>query len=459
MAKSIKAIECPKCGSTQKTAVRPDTFRCESCGTEYYLDNDDINVNYTVRQHAPTPATPELTDTRRAVVVGAVAVGALLLAGGVRSLFSPSPVVYYPVAVPSGAVVASRSDKPSQQPSTYTWSTTETLLYPGAGGRPERVIIGDRNYSGASAFRDSLFASFYDASTGAELRSQPLPRLPAGRSSATFTLRRFADGALYVVFNKAIVYQLDPTTHRAEDVSQTLFQGQPELASGMASVEFIHKNQGDGFIVFTNDGRTLSYYPLIHKVYGKDNLYEAQTGFGSLRPGSPTKTAFTFSTKGMSYPEDKLQLIKYQYRDNLGGPKDAPEFEWEDDYGGSGIFTSANSHRKVLTTPGAMRETRVLSYADFTPGRLYFNPGVRYYDADLVLIIFRPTAAENSPLTVQCLDAHTAAIRFTLPLPDANGSLDQALRTKTGFVLGGDRDTYVISPDGKLLKHLDPEKL
>jgi hypothetical protein len=25
-------------------------------------------------------------------------------------------------------------------------------------------------------------------------------------------------------------------------------------------------------------------------------------------------------------------------------------------------------------------------------------------------------------------------------------------------VLGGDRDTYVISPDGHLLKHLDPEK-
>ena len=76
MAKSIKAIECPKCGSTQKTAVRPDTFRYESCGTEYYLDNDDINVNYTVRQPAPTSPAPGLTGTRRAVVVGAVAVGA-----------------------------------------------------------------------------------------------------------------------------------------------------------------------------------------------------------------------------------------------------------------------------------------------------------------------------------------------------------------------------------------------
>jgi hypothetical protein len=456
MAKSIKAIECPKCGSTQKTAVRPDTFRCESCGTEYYLDNDDINVNYTVRQPAPVAGAP-LTGKTRAVVVGAVAVASLLIVGGIRSLFHHDTVAYYPVAVPSGAVVAGDPDAAAKQPLTYTWGSTETTLYPGANGRPERVIVGNQNYSGAGVFKDSLVAIFYDASTGAELQSQPLPR-PAGRSSPDLKLRRFADGALYVLLNKTTVYQLDPRTHRVEDVSQTLFQRQPELASGVASVEFISENQGDGFTVFTNDGRTLSYYPLIHKVYGKDDVYAAQTGFGSLRPGSPTKTAFTFSTKGMSYPEDKLQLIKYQFRDNLGGPKDAPEFEWEDDYGGSGIFTSADPHRKVLTTPGAMRKSRVLSYTDFTPGRLYFNPGVRYYDADQVLITFRPTAAENSPLTAQCLDARTAAIRFTLPLPDANGSLDQALRTKTGFVLGGDRDTYVISPDGHLLKHLDPEK-
>lgn len=458
MAKSIKAIECPKCGSTQKTEVRPDTFRCEGCNTEYFLDNDDINVNYTVRQHAPVPAPgAPLAGKSRAVVVGAVAVSALLLAGGMRSLFHREPVVYYPVAASGGTVVAGDPDAARKQPITYTWGSNETTLYPGAGGRPERVMIGNQTYSGAGMFKDSLVAIFYDASTGTELRSQPLPQ-PAGSSSLGITLRRFADGAMYALLNKTTVYQLDPLSHRVEDVSQRLFRGQPELASGVASVEFISENQGDGFNVFTNDGRTLSYYPLIHKVYGKEEVYAAQTGFESLRPGSPAKTAFTFSTKGLSYPEDKLQLIKYQFRDNIGGPKDKPDFEWGDDYGGSGIFTDADPHRKVLTTPAAMRKSRVLSYSDFTPGRLYFNPGVRYYDADLVLITFRPTAAENSPLTVQALDARTAAIRFTLPLPDANGSLDQALRTKTGFVLGGDHDTYVIGQEGRLLKHLDPEK-
>ena len=344
MAKSIKAIECPKCGSTQKTAVRPDLFRCEGCGTEYYLDNDDINVNYTVRQQAPVAGAP-LAGRTRAVVVGMVAVTSLLVVGGIRSLFHRDTVAYYPVAAPSGTVVAGRADDTDKQPLTYTWGSTETALYPGAGGRPERIIVGNRNYSGRGTFKDSLVISFYDASTGAELRSQPLPR-PAGRPSPDLKLRRFADGALYVLMNKTTLYRLDPVSHRVEDVSQSLFRNQPELASGVASVEFISENQGDGFEVFTNDGRTLSYYPLIHKVYAKDDVYAAQTGFESLRPGSPTKTAFVFSTKGLAYPEDKLQLIKYQFRDNVGGPKDAPEFEWEDDYGGSGIFTDADPHRK-----------------------------------------------------------------------------------------------------------------
>lgn len=456
MAKSIKAIECPKCGSTQKTQVRPDVFCCESCGTEYYLDNDDINVNYTVRQQ-PGPTSPP-TGLPRSVVLGIIGLVLLLAIGGVRSLFRHDPAPYSASTADSsrGSVVAGGSDdEEATKAITYTWGSDETLIYPGAGGRPERVIIGSRSYSGMR--EDSLYVSFYEAGTGAELKSQPLP-MPAGRSSPRFNLRRFANGAMYAVLNKTAVYQLDPVQHTATDVTKTLFQSQPELASGVANVEFIGEDYGDGFTIFTNEGRTLNYYPLIRKVYGKDEVYAAQTGFRSLRPGSPTKTAFTFSTRGSTYEEDKLQLIKYQYRDNGGGPKNVARFEWEDDYGGSGIFTDADPHRKVLITPGAMQNARILSFSDFTPGRLYFNPGVRYYDADYVLIVFRPTAAEDSPVSLQCLNARTAAIVFTLPLADAKGDIDQVLRTSTGFVLGGDQDTYVISQDGKLLKHLDPEK-
>jgi len=53
MAKQIKAIQCPKCGSINKTEIKPDYYKCDSCSTEYFLDNDDINVNYNYNTQKP----------------------------------------------------------------------------------------------------------------------------------------------------------------------------------------------------------------------------------------------------------------------------------------------------------------------------------------------------------------------------------------------------------------------
>jgi DNA-directed RNA polymerase subunit RPC12/RpoP len=46
MAKNIKAIKCPHCGSIKITTLRPDYYKCDSCGTEFFLDSDDININH-----------------------------------------------------------------------------------------------------------------------------------------------------------------------------------------------------------------------------------------------------------------------------------------------------------------------------------------------------------------------------------------------------------------------------
>ncbi|MBC8984316.1 hypothetical protein H9X96_00845 [Pedobacter sp. N36a] len=45
MSKQIKALKCPQCGSVKKQEVKEDHYICNNCGTEYFLDNDDINVN------------------------------------------------------------------------------------------------------------------------------------------------------------------------------------------------------------------------------------------------------------------------------------------------------------------------------------------------------------------------------------------------------------------------------
>ncbi len=45
MAKQIKAIKCPQCGSSLNTKISEEHFKCDSCGTQYFLDNDDVNIN------------------------------------------------------------------------------------------------------------------------------------------------------------------------------------------------------------------------------------------------------------------------------------------------------------------------------------------------------------------------------------------------------------------------------
>lgn len=52
MAKNLKVIKCPNCGSVKKIEIKPDYFLCQNCDTEYVLDDDDININLN---HAPNP--------------------------------------------------------------------------------------------------------------------------------------------------------------------------------------------------------------------------------------------------------------------------------------------------------------------------------------------------------------------------------------------------------------------
>lgn len=451
MAKSIKAIKCPQCGSTQKTQVSPEHFRCTSCGTEYFLDNDDININYTEHKTGPVPAL----KPNRPGLIAAIVLGVLVLLFVLPRLFYSSTPTY--VTSSSGGSVLASDDEDDAPPSNkYSWSSTEEELYLNAKRQPVLFVVGGRRYEASRSQRfsqndrDSCFASFYDASTGQELKSVPLSELNA-KKSVDLDLKVFENGDLYVLANKTKVYKVDKAAYTVTDVTKTLFQGQPELGYGVASIEPVGDDKGDGFSLFTNDGRTVFYFPRIRKVYNKDEYYKAGGGMGTLRPNSATKTTFTFSSKSTSYPEDKLQLIKYKYRNNDGGPKQEPDFGWEDDYGGSGIFTDADPHKKVLITPYGLQQARVLSFNDFTAGRLYFSPGVMYSDADQVLIRFRPTAADGSAPVAQLLDAKTGAIKFTTPIPEGFDA-EQALHYPNGFALRDDRSTILLGPDGKFSK-------
>lgn len=84
MAKDIKIIQCPKCGSTDKTEIKPGFFKCNNCNTEYYLNADNIKINDIYNQLVNQPAASNpVTDKKK--LYFAIGFLVLLIAGVIFS--------------------------------------------------------------------------------------------------------------------------------------------------------------------------------------------------------------------------------------------------------------------------------------------------------------------------------------------------------------------------------------
>ena len=66
MGTRIKPIKCPNCGSEKHTQKEDKCYLCQSCGTEFYIDDDDININ--VNHHFDyIPTSNDTTETGKKI--------------------------------------------------------------------------------------------------------------------------------------------------------------------------------------------------------------------------------------------------------------------------------------------------------------------------------------------------------------------------------------------------------
>lgn len=432
MAKEIKVIQCPKCGSSQKIELKPDYFQCQNCNTAYFLDNDDININYHYNHTTPVNTTTPNFGTgnlkKVAWSVFAVLMALFFIARWVATCNTPKQ------AEGSAVSPSARQD--------FNWWHEDALAFIGTEQTPVLAIAGQRDYNGENReSKNGTYVSFYDLLSEKELKTQRLTSIDK-KNDGDFKIKRFANGSMYIIINKTNVYEVIKGLYMVKDVTKSLFQNQQQLISGIANVEFIYDNYGDGFNIITNDGKNLYYYPMVNKLYTKEQLYAAEESFATLLPGAKEHVGFAFSITSTDYPEEKLQLIKYIYKDNNGGPKEDPRFEW------ATAYSAIGQKSKVFTNK---ERYRLLSWSDFTPGRMYFDPKVLYADQDYVLISYKNTAAEKAPTSVQCLNAKTGAIIFTTPFTEEM-YLYESLKYRDGFAIKSNVSTIVISMNGKVLK-------
>lgn len=446
MAKNIKAIKCPHCGSIKITTLRPDYYKCDSCGTEFFLDSDDININHNYNY--PRNNTDQYKALRIVLfaVVGFIAV--MFIIGAISAIFSKKPEPSY------STYSGSNSANEKEEAEPLEWNYASNTLFMDKNNTPHVVVVGN-----VGTFRkrmdspkyNKVYIGLFDPKTGKKEWVKALMDTPVELSSSDVKLQVFEDQNLYIIVKSKYIYQLDKNTLTYKSVLENYVKDAPSLSTGIAKVEFKYEDYGSAYQIINNEGQNLAYYPLINKAIPDKMLYEERR---KKLPNPTTKTEFTFSSKSSYYPEEKIQLIQYTYHYQYGYPKDTPRFSWDKDYGGSGIFTDRDPYKKVLINPWQFKGARLISFKDFTPGRLYFQPIVVAQNDKTLLIAYKPTPAEDDPFQIQLLDITTGAIQktFTTDLKSiyGNGTL-----LKDGFIVRGSSDYYYFDNNGKQINKFE----
>lgn len=456
MAKQIKALKCPHCGSLKKQNVKEDHYICNHCGTEYFLDNDDINVNI---KHQYSDARPGLDPKAKKYVLLAV-VGVLLFAFfssiirtcGSRSSSSPS-IAY--------------SDSPKEK--EYVERIKDYLAFTAYNSKqPMLLFIITRSKDGFDRDGAQYLARFYDPikeKTIADIQ------LPGWKDDFYLRSRVFRDGSYYICADKSNkVYKIDPAKHQMVDMTATFFGDVPEFASGIATLKFTQEVEGDGFNLMTNDGKEYYYYPLVRKIY-KDHSErrEAGTGLSTLLPGATSSIYYAFSEKSRDYSEEKIQLIKYWYKNNPGYPIMLPysyQVVWEKVYQypkKSGIYYGSFPFKKQL-----FKEPRVSKFVDLTPDRLYFEAKIVYQDSANVYITGLPNANPEGRTYLQKIDTESGKIIWTFTPESDDYSFESDMFGYDGGIVftyydrgsaGSTNRLVIIANDGTVVKNLERDEI
>lgn len=459
MAKQIKAIKCPHCGSTHNTLIKDDHYRCENCNTEYFLDNDDVNININHRNASNTTIQQEAAPTSSKMVFGIIAV---ILAIGFSAMLvnkfkSTTPATHYsPKNSPVPSVVKTQDQSKDQIKLCNLFIDKKTkdiiitkLFYRSYGN----------SFSNSNDQRNSYFISFTNLLTGKIIKEEQLNIIatPSYSRSTEWSFRTFEDDQIYAINNERTVYQINIEEHTIKDVTEELFSKSKELLSGVATVTFVHKGYGSGFSILTNDGQKVFYYPLINKLYKTDNdYYTARKYFENVpKNAGVNKLQYAFSDPKLFHPNEDvpIELVKIKYTDYPNGPKELINYiQWWRGYDSKlRQYVDSKTKNRIIYGSDA---SRVIEFKVLASGRLFFSPFIFYFDQNNLFIKTKINAAPDAIYNLQKLDTDTGAVLWTIP---ADQLAAESIRPygDDQYIIKSDCSQYtIVDNSGKIVKTL-----
>ncbi|OKS87451.1 hypothetical protein [Mucilaginibacter polytrichastri] len=395
MAKDIKAIQCPKCGSTYKKEIKPDFYQCQNCQTEYFLDSDDVHHYYHHDRVPPLQNSAPPVNSKLPVYILLGAIAFIAIAYITTMLFQTKINT-------TSSYTNSTYKIPRSYYSSYVYTNTAT-------NNPVYLRIGvDYINNGNNKSYQELHAQFNNALDGKLIADRIITDERLRNDRCALTFKTYSPDMIYAIGCNSTLLELDTRNNRLIDITKSTFKDYPKLSSGVAKLDFDYRKAM--IKVMSNEGEAFYYFPTIKKLVSN----EEQANAVEKQLTKKNYCEFTYANGDF----DKLDVLQL--------------FEIKYDAG------------------------RILR-REVTPGRKYFSPIILYQDANHLLIVVNTTAAPDPPKSVQLIDTNTGKILWALS-PD-NFNLFSTTKCKQGFALEYRKDeeadyvhgVMVISDGGKLV--------
>ncbi len=412
MAKQIKVIKCPQCGNTKPLTIGTDHYRCDKCGTEFFLDNDDVNVNVNVNHRYESTNTGN-TSPVKGIVISVIVVMVIIV------MLAAKFCVDQVTQTTRNVTPAHRTVEQPKTPQRGKYAFSALLSAKETG---TAFYVIDQN--------KKAHAKFLNVAAGNVIGEQELPVTLARNQNIEY--RYFlSDDTHYVIINGNLIYKIVPENRMFTDVTADICARKPALEAGLMSVSFVPEEQGEGFRINTNLGKELYYFPKADMLYTEKAFqYVAKDISKPLLPGAKDITYYLFLNKESAHSSNVAQLFEITYKFNNGGPE----------------------NRLMRIDEAAMKNLdkyRIVSCKPVTDERVYFSPEILFYDSRNILIAYQPSLAKDAGIRIQLLDT-SGNIVWTKSAGINDLKNIHAVRTDRGFMLQASENSFFeIDADGQ----------
>ena len=407
MATHIKVLKCPQCGSTTPMAQGNNHYKCDKCGTEFFLDNDDVNVNVNYRYDTVPTNTPSPSQPKKIILTFAIIFIALTTFSFIISLLTHTN------RTPARPQVVSENN-------TIQFTRSLFSMPLSANGQGIAFYLINKK-------SDNTYAVFQDIATGKIIKEQKAGVYISGNRNITYRYFQ-SDSTHYAIINDKFIYKINPANYSFTDITQDICARKPATKDGLMNVKFVPDGEGEGFCMNTNLGKELYYFPALDVLCTEKAIDVMASDNFKLSPEAKNSIYYLFLNKESLQSSNVAQLYEIIYKFNNGGPE-----------------------RKLMRLSGYemknLSKYRIVSCKPITEERIYFSPDILYYDSRNILIVFRPTLAPDATYNVQLLDT-SGKIIWTVPFDNEIKNI-RTVRTNQGFVIQtSENEFYIINNDG-----------